>query len=508
MSPSIVNNKHERSAIMKTLNLRRNGLRLPLIIFISLFLSVSLHFQATAFAKEVSPDARVFLNKMSDYLSEVAEVTRPSVVNISTTTTMSVKDNPMGQLFNDPFFRKFFGDNFDHPDLPKKYKSSALGSGVIVSKDGYILTNYHVIKNADEIKVRLYDKREFKGKVVGYDPLTDIAVIKIDAKDLPAIKMGDSGKLKAGDVVLAIGNPFGLNQTVTMGIVSAVGRTNMGISAYEDYIQTDAAINPGNSGGALVNANGELVGINSAIFSTSGGYMGVGFAIPSNLADSVVQSILKYGKVIRGWLGVEIQDLTSDLAKSFGVKTEKGALVTEVMKNSPAGKAGLKRGDMIVEFDGKPVDNTTSLRNMVGNTAPGKTVKVKVIRQGKEEILTVTLEELPQKMMAKREKKLKNNNVLDRVEVRELTADMRESLNIPASVEGVLVVDVGEDSPASGLVAKKDVIEEIDHKAVKGLKEYEQIVSKIGPSDTVLLLLYRNGGSIYVAIKQSEGSGH
>ena len=319
---------------MKDSDSRKSAFSAPMLIMLCFFVFTALLWPRTALAKEVSPEAREFLNRMSNYLSEVAEVTKPSVVNISTTTTLTMKEHPYGDFFNDPFFKKFFGDGSDHPGIPKKFKSSALGSGVIVSKDGYILTNYHVVKDAEEIKVILYDKREFIGKVIGDDPQTDLAVIKVDAKDLPAIKMGDSGKLKAGDVVLAIGNPFGLNQTVTMGIVSAVGRADIGISAYEDYIQTDAAINPGNSGGALVNANGELVGINSANVSTSGGYMGVGFAIPSIMANSVAQSILKYGKVIRGWLGVTIQNLTPELAKSFELKEERAATVTDVMTDS------------------------------------------------------------------------------------------------------------------------------------------------------------------------------
>lgn len=490
---------------MKVLDSRKNIINATMVIvFCFLVLSVFL-FQGTASAREVSPEARKFLNQMSDYLSEVAEVTKPSVVNISTTSTVTMKENPFGDLFNDPFFKRFFGDESEHPGMPKKYKSSALGSGVIISKDGYILTNYHVIKNAEEIKVILYDKREFKGKVIGADPQTDIAVIKIDSKDLPAIKIGDSGKLKAGDVVLAIGNPFGLNQTVTMGIVSAVGRANIGISDYEDYIQTDAAINPGNSGGALVNANGELVGINSAIFSTSGGYMGVGFAIPSNMTNSVVQSILKYGKVIRGWLGVTIQNLTPELAKSFELKEEKGALITDVIKDSPAGKAGLRRGDLIVEFDGKSVEDGTSLRNMAANEAPGKTVQIKVIRHGKTETLSLTIGELPVKVATA--KTVEHNNVLKGVQVQDLTPDLRAALNLPSDVEGVLVAGVSEESPAYGLVSKNDVIEEVDRKPVKSLKDYERIVSKIKPSDTILLLLYRNGGYIYVTVAQNEGSG-
>ena len=235
----------------------------------------------------------------------------------------------------------------------KKFKSCPRVGGDRC-ENGYILTNNHVVKGAEEIKVILYDKREFKGKVVGADSKTDLAVVKIDARDLPLPKMGDSGKLKAGDVVLAIGNPFALNQTITMGIVSAVGRANLGLSDFEDFIQTDAAINPGNSGGALVNNRGELIGVNTAIYSTSGGYMGIGFAIPSDMAKTVLDSIIKHGRVIRGWLGVSIQDLTADLAKSLGITQKAGALVADVVKGSPADKAGLKRGDVITQFDGKP----------------------------------------------------------------------------------------------------------------------------------------------------------
>ncbi|HEX9136151.1 MAG TPA: Do family serine endopeptidase, partial [Nitrospirota bacterium] len=315
-----------------------------LALGLALLLTMGLSPIGSAYAKDkiISQESSKLLSKLSDALAEVAEVARPAVVNISTTSTVTMEDNPM---FNDPFFRRFFGDQFDHGQK-RKFKSSALGSGVIISADGYILTNNHVIKGADEIKVILYDKREFKGKIVGTDPRTDLAVVKIQAKDLPTVKIGDSGKLKTGDVVLAIGNPFGLSQTITMGIVSAVGRSNIGLADFEDFIQTDAAINPGNSGGALVNTNGELVGINTAIFSTSGGYMGIGFAIPSDMARSVMDSIIKHGKVIRGWLGVSIQNLTPELAKSLGMKETAGALVGGVEKDSPADKAGMKRGDL------------------------------------------------------------------------------------------------------------------------------------------------------------------
>jgi Do/DeqQ family serine protease len=458
---------------------------------------LSLAAPVRASAREVPKDAKVFLNTLSNSLAAVAEVTKPSVVNVSTTTTVNVQESPFGEFFNDPFFRKFFGNQFKHPEQRRKYKSSALGSGVIVSADGYILTNYHVIKGAQEIKVILYDGREFTGKVIGDDPPTDIAVLKIEARNLPAIKMGDSRKLKAGDIVLAIGNPFGLNQTVTMGIVSAVGRANVGISSYEDFIQTDAAINPGNSGGALVNADGELVGINTAIFSTSGGYMGIGFAIPSDMANSVSQSIVKHGRVIRSWLGVTVQDLTPELAKSFRIKQEKGALVTDVTRNSPAEAAGFKRGDLIVRFGGNSVDNSLGLRNMVVNTQPGKTVEVQVVRAGKPLTLKVTLRELAAK---KEIRKAGYNNVLKGVHVEELTPDIRAGLNIPAEVKGVVVTGISSESPAAEVLLKNDIIQEINRKSILNLGDYEKIVSRIGPSDTVLLLIYRNGDYAYVTI--------
>jgi serine protease Do len=421
------------------------------------------------------------------------------VVNISTTSTVTMQDNPFGDMYNDPFFRRFFGDQFNQPGQKnRKYKASALGSGVIVSEQGYILTNNHVVKGADEIKVILHDKREFTGKIVGTDPRTDLAVIKINARDLPTIKFGASGKLKIGDIVLAVGNPFGLNQTTTMGIVSAVGRSNVGIADFEDFIQTDAAINPGNSGGALVNTNGELVGINTAIFSTSGGYMGVGFAIPTDMAKTVMDSIIKNGRVIRGWLGVSIQNLTPDLAKSLGIKESGGALIAGVESNSPADKAGLKRGDLVTELAGKKVVDSTSLRNMVSAAAPGTKLEVKVTRDGKDKTLSVTLGEFKEKKAAK---KTEYGNVMQGVVVEELTQGLRAKLNLPENLNGVVVTEVDPDSPAQGILQAGDLIQEVNRQEIRGMNDYDQIVSKIGEKDNALLLIFRDGGSIYVTIR-------
>ena len=446
----------------------------------------------------VSRESSQLLGRLSDALAEVAEAARPAVVNISTTSTVTMEESPFGDMFNDPFFRRFFGDQFEHPGQKRKFKSSALGSGVIVSENGYILTNNHVIKGADEIKVILYDKREFKGKVVGTDSRTDLAVIKINAKTLPVLKLGDSDKLKTGDIVLAIGNPFGLNQTITMGIVSAVGRSNIGLADFEDFIQTDAAINPGNSGGALVNSNAELVGINTAIFSTSGGYMGIGFSIPSDMVKSVMDSIIKHGKVIRGWMGVSIQNLTPELAKSLGISETEGALISGVEKDSPADKAGLKRGDLVVALAGKKVIDSTSLRNMVAAMAPGTKIDVKIVREGKEQTVSMTLGEYKEKKAAK---KLEYSNVLKGITIQELTPTLRDKLNVPENLNGVVITDISSDSPSQGLLQVNDVIEEVNRETIQSAEDYDQAVSKLGEKDTVLLLVFREGGSVYLTIK-------
>src|SRR3990170_1758434 len=308
---------------------------------------------------ESKPAERPALLGAAPNFVEVSKAVKPAVVNISTTRLIKGEEGgaQTNPFFEDPFFRRFFGDEFYRQfEAPRQRKEESLGSGVIIDC-GYIVTNNHVIAKADEIKVVLSDKREFKGKLVGTDPKSDLAVIKIAASNLPTIPWGDSTRLEVGEYVLAVGNPFGLNQTITMGIVSAVGRANVGIADYEDFIQTDAAINPGNSGGALINVHGELIGVNTAIFSRSGGYMGIGFAVPANMARTVMQSLIKGGKVIRGWLGVSIQQVTPELAKQFGLKEARGALVSEVIAESPAVAAGLKDGDVITAFDGKPVES-------------------------------------------------------------------------------------------------------------------------------------------------------
>ena len=308
----------------------------------------------------------------------------PSVVNLYTTKVINKPNHP---LFEDPQFRRFFGDN-----SPKqKRMESSLGSGVIMSPEGYLLTNNHVTSGADQIVVALKDGRETLARVIGSDPETDLAVLKIDLKNLPAITVGRSDNIRIGDVALAIGNPFGVGQTVTMGIISATGRNQLGLNNYEDFIQTDAAINPGNSGGALVDANGNLTGINTAIFSKSGGSQGIGFAIPIKLAMEVMKSIIEHGQVIRGWLGIEVQPLTQELAESFGLSGRPGIVVAGIFRDGPAQKAGLQLGDVILSIDGEPAGDGRRSMNQVARIKPTDKVVVQVIRNGKELKLTAEI---------------------------------------------------------------------------------------------------------------------
>ncbi|HET6370753.1 MAG TPA: DegQ family serine endoprotease [Nitrospiria bacterium] len=440
---------------------------------------------------------------------DISKRVTPAVVNISTTRRIKggEEGTPLTPFFNDPFFKRFFGDQpFAPPEVPKEQLEKSLGSGVIVDPNGYIVTNNHVISGADEIKVVLADRREFKGKVVGSDPKSDVAVVKIDAKNLPTVPWGDSSKLQVGEYVLAVGNPFGLNQTVTMGIVSAVGRANVGIADYEDFIQTDAAINPGNSGGALVNVRGELIGINTAIFTRSGGYMGIGFAVPSSMAKSVMESLIKTGKVVRGWFGISIQEVTPGLAKQFGLSEPKGVLVGDVLPKSPAERAGIKRGDVILKLNGEEVENTGQLRNLVAEAPVGSKVKVDLFRDKQEKEVEVTIGEQPKEIaMAKKSEEGETTNAALRgVKVENLTADTERKFDLPKDVEGVVIVQVEPGSAAqeAGL-QRGDVIVEVDRKTVRDTDAYDRIVSKLKKDEEVLLLINRQGRTIFLTISAS-----
>jgi serine protease Do len=368
-----------------------------------------------------------------------------------------------------------------------------------------IITNNHVVGKADEIRVTLSDKREFKAKLIGTDPKTDVAVVQIDATGLPTVAWADSDQLEVGEFVLAVGNPFGLTQTVTLGIVSALGRA-AGIAEYEDFIQTDAAINPGNSGGALVNVRGELVGINTAIFSQSGGNMGIGFAVPSNMAKSIMGQLVQTGKVVRGWLGVSIQDLTPELASQFGVSETKGVLISDVMDDSPAKKAGFERADVIVEYDGKPMDSSAHLRNAVAQTPVGKKVAVKILRDKKPKTIELTIAEQPKSMTQSGEEDAGDSatptGVLSGLEVRELTEELTSRYGLKSGERGVIIVRVKPGSSAEELgVREGDMVMEINRQAVTSVKAYERLASKLPKDQSVLLLLKRQGRTIYLTLR-------
>jgi serine protease Do len=435
--------------------------------------------------------------------SDIVKVVSPTVVNISTTKTIKNDTIPFSQLFESPF-----DELFEPFRTPREHKEPSLGSGVIVSADGYIITNYHVVEKSEEIKVILFDKQEFEGKIIGSDPKTDIAVIKINAKELPAIKWGNSDELQVGEFVLAFGNPFGLSHTVTMGIVSAMGRASVGIADYEDFIQTDAAINPGNSGGPLVNIKGELIGVNTAIFSKTGGYQGIGFAVPSNMVNSVMTQLINDGKVTRGWLGVAIQNVTPELAKEFGLKRSKGALVTDVFKKSPAEEAGLQRGDIILEVSKKEVSDVETLRNIVAQSKVGSAVKMQVLRDKKTISLEAIVEELSQdtveaKGSGKQEGEVEaEENMLAGLAVTDLTGDIAKQLGLLRDEEGVVVVSVEPGSAAEeGGLRKGDLVQELNKKKVSNIKDFNKAAAHIRDGDTVLLFVNRGGNKFYITLK-------
>jgi serine protease Do len=434
----------------------------------------------------------------------VAKKVAPSVVNIY--STLTIKERP-NQLFNDPFFRHFFGDEFGPEAQPRERKAESLGSGVIVSPEGYILTASHVVEGAEAVKVALSSgEKEFDAKIIGTDPPTDLAVLKLNInKPLPALPIADSDKLEVGDIVLAVGNPFAVGQTLTMGIVSALGRGGFGINpgGYENFIQTDAAINPGNSGGALVDAEGRLVGINTAILSRSGGFQGVGFAVPINMARFVMERLIVSGKVTRGYLGVGIQPLTPELAKQFGLPDESsGVLIGEVPPEGAAAKAGVQEGDVVTEFAGKKVTDPRSLQLLVAQTPPGSRVTFRVWhtapgRRPVEKVLSATLGELPQRALTGNKRNgsqpggQQNMDALDGVEVSDLDGAARRQFDIPRAVRGALVVNVDPNSAAAEKGLRPgDVIVEIDRQAVRGADEAVALSEKAKGAENVLLRVW------------------
>ena len=455
------------------------------------------------FSLDHSPITRVEGANALSYSTVVKKV-RPSIVSISTSKTVQVSPNIFNfgdggiSPFGDDIFRRFFGDRgFSQPQQqePQKQKRTGLGSGVIVTKDGYILTNNHVVEDGDEIKVTLNgDDKEYDAKLIGGDPRSDIAILKIDATNLPEAILGDSDNVEDGDVVLAFGNPFGVGQTVTMGIVSATGRNNLGIEEYENFIQTDAAINPGNSGGALTDAQGRVIGINTAIYSRSGGYQGLGFAIPINMAEGIMKQIIKNGKVSRGYLGVTLQKLTDDVIESFDLKGKTGALIADVSEGSAAEKAGLKRGDVIISINGKDAKDNATLALLVANLAPGETATVRIIRNGSEMDIPVVLDEWPEGLTRYGTSSTANVATgIKGVNVKNLTSDLRKDAQIPEKVEGVLVTEVDVESNAyeKGLRVG-DVIQECNDRPIKDIDDLKKAVTTNNKTKHKLVVYSRN----------------
>ncbi|MBI5569271.1 MAG: DegQ family serine endoprotease [Desulfomonile tiedjei] len=470
---------------------------------------------AAVAAMPVRAEAPAALKQLDQAFVEVAAKITPSVVNISSTkkakmessegdTDPSLRNHPFREFFGDEFFKRFKKE-FDGRGIPPQ---QGLGSGVIVSADGFILTNSHVVKDADEVQVTLSDRRSFKAKLIGADPESDIAVVKIDATGLPAAKIGDSSKIRVGEIVVAVGNPFGFSHTVTQGIVSAKGRTNVGIIrsaegvGYEDFIQTDAAINPGNSGGPLVNIEAELIGINTAIASRSGGNQGVGFAIPSNSAKLILEDIMKEGKVRRGLLGVNIQDLTQPLAKSYGRETEEGALVQQVIEGSPAEKAGIKAGDIIVQFNGKPIRGAADLKNLVGRERPNATSTLTVYRDKKTFDVSVLLAERTKEALASLSPSAPASETANNdlgIEIETLPAAAAQKLGLPDG--GSLRV---KDLKPSGAGAKMgmrpgDVILEVDGKAVSDVTALNTAIAAAKEKKVIRVKVKRGKGTLFLA---------
>jgi len=454
-----------------------------------------LNIQQTPLSREV---------KAATSFAPIIKKVAPSVVNIY--STMAIRDRQSSGM-DDPLFRQFFGERFGRQP-PQERKSQGLGAGTIVTSDGYILTANHVIEGAESVKVALASgQKEYDAKVIGSDPLTDVAIIKVDAKDLPAADLADSDQLEVGDTVLAIGNPFGVGQTVTLGIISAVGRGGFGMTGYENFIQTDAAINQGNSGGALVDAEGRLVGINTWIISGSGGNQGIGFAVPINMARYVMDHLTKEGKVTRGFLGlVLLQEMTPDVAHEMNLPDSAGALVTDVQPDSPAARAGFKEEDFITEFNGKKVSDMRQLRLMVSETAPGTKVTAKIIRDGKQKTLSATVAAFPEKLLTatrrsqKRERAHVGEDALDGVEVTDLDARSRNELGIPASIQGALVSNVDPNCPSADAgLQPQDVILAINRQSTRNADDAVAL-SERAKGDRVLLRVWRpngDGGEIH-----------
>ena len=462
--------------------------------------------QAAPTGSSVPPPVASTLVAAQNSYAEVVSRVAPAVVTIR--SERRVRAAEQFPFVDDPFFRDFFGDRFRNAQPRSQERlQRGLGSGVIVSADGYIVTNHHVIDGAEEIKVELNDNRSFAAKVIGSDPPSDLAVLKIETKGLPVLPLGDSDRVRVGDIVLAVGNPLGVGQTVTMGIISAKGRqTGLSDGSFEDFLQTDAPINQGNSGGALVNTNGELIGINSQILSPSGGNIGLGFAVPANMAKNAMDQLIKSGKVRRGMIGVTIQPVTSDLASSLGLSDARGALVSSVQAGSPAERAGIRRGDVIVAFNGSPVTDSNSLRNQVARTQPGTDVTLTISRDNREQQVRVSLGELPAERMTASPEGSSGGSDTGKlgIQVEPLTPALADRLNLRAGAQGLVVTDVDPVGPAADAgIRENDVIEEVNRQPVRSVADLQSAIQRSG-SKPSLLFINRGGNSLFLTVRPRQ----
>ncbi|MGZ4961789.1 MAG: Do family serine endopeptidase [Limisphaerales bacterium] len=479
--------------------------------FIPIAWLAAIALSAGAATPNLEQQRTITLDTNRPTFSRVIKKIAPSIVNIYSSKTVDA-DLQIEAIMNNPMLRDLFGDELSNSPKTRTHQEQALGSGVIVSRDGYILTNFHVVDGADDVEVSFANSdKELSAKVVGTDAPTDLAVLKITAQNLPVAELGDSDDLQVGDVALAIGNPFGVGQTVTMGIVSATGRGGFGVVDFEDFIQTDASINPGNSGGALADGDGKVVGINTAILSTAKGGQGIGFAVPVNLAKSVMQQIIKDGRVARGSLGVVVQTITPDLAKHFKLSEESGALIGEIVPGSAASVAGLKVGDVITEFEGKRIEDPRHLRLLVGQLKPGTMATVAYLRHAKEQRVVTKLDEMPSPKGTKVAHKTKPElptDVLDGVTVTDVDGSLRNHLKIPKTIEGAMVLRVADESPAYAAGLRPgDVMQEINNQQVRTSQQAVDVSRKLRGQE-LLLRIWSDGGSRFMTVNRETKKLH